>query len=225
MRPRSKRIPLIVLTSVWVTGIYLLSRLFFVKQQNAHYVTMEGMLIGIILIALYQQKLLVLWAYKYRLWLNAFMIGLGCLLLGMADAILLGVPSKILLRLALDFAGGFTFGLFLVLFEWRLHVKRRKTNPYSGNEIPAFESKASRFNFDQSYTGGRVFLLSNRLVFLSAGSTGQKVLFSEIIRMEPDRLAGFPFKLIFFLKDAESLSISLSMPYFWKKKITQAINL
>jgi hypothetical protein len=185
---------------------------------------MEGVLIGVILIALYQQKVLINWVYQLRYLFNAVALGLGCLLLGLLDSVLWKADGHLILRLAFDFAAGFTFGLFLALMHIRSVTKRKRVTPYSGSEIPVLTSKASRLNFDQSYTQGLAFLLSDKLVFAS-GASSQTVPFSEIIRMEAGRVLGFPNRLIFYLKDAESLTIGLSMPFFWGKKIKNAMKL
>ncbi|MCX6223310.1 MAG: hypothetical protein NTV01_00915 [Bacteroidia bacterium] len=224
MTNKTKPIYTIFLIIIWLIGYYLIFCLIF-PTSMAYHISMEGVLIGVIFIAFYQQKVLINWVYRLRYLINAIALGLGCLFLGLLNSFFWEAGGHLFLRLAFDFAAGFTFGLFLALMDFRLVTKRKKTIPYSGSEIPVLTSKAYRSNFDQSFTPGRALLLSGQLVFLSAGSSDQKVLFSEIINMETGRILGFPNKLILFLKDAESLTITLSMPYIWKKKITESMNL
>jgi len=223
MKTKTKPIYTIFPIIIWLAGYYLIFFMIF-PTSTAYHISMEGVLIGVILIAFYQQKLLINWVYRSRYLINALALGLGCILLGLFNSFLWKAGGHLFLRLAFDFAAGFTFGLFLALMDFRAVTKRTRVTPFSGSEIPVLTSKASRLNFDQSYTSGRALLLSGRVVFLSAGSSDEEVLFSEIIKMETGRILGFPNRLIFYLKDAESLTISLSMPCFWKRKIAEAMN-
>jgi hypothetical protein len=57
MIPANKKILTIILVSIWLTDQYLLTRFFVYNDTNNHF-TFEGLLAGIILIAIYQQNLL-----------------------------------------------------------------------------------------------------------------------------------------------------------------------
>ena len=223
MTTKTKPVYTIFLIIIWIVVYYLIYYLLKPNYQASHF-SMEGMLIGVILIAYYQQKMLFNWVYQVRYLLNAVALGLGCVFLGFIHTVIFQVDGHVFLRMAFNFAAGFTFGLFLALMDFRMLTRRKKAHPYSDSEIPLLTSKASRSNFGQSFSPGWALLLSGKLVFLAAGPSKQEVLFSEITKVETAEILGFPNKLILFFKDAESLTLGLSMPCFWKKKITDAIN-
>lgn len=214
----------IILMIFLIPGLYVISRLFIISGSDS-FLSAEGLLIGLALIALYQEWLLRLWIYRSRYIWNSVALGLGCSVFGLLDSLLFSHDDRLIMHILIDFSAGFTFGLFLGIIDSIQMAKRKKSTPYSGDERPVLTSKASLLNFDQSFTRGRALLLPRRLIFLTSGSSGQEVNFSEILNMGIGKTLGFPTKLVLYMKEAESLSLNLSMPCFWKKKIAEAMDL
>ncbi len=207
---------LIIISAI---GVYLITRLFILKNFGHHYIPMEGVLLGFLLIGFYQQKLLSDWAFRFRYLLNAVALGLGCAFLGLLDLFILDDQKKLVLQLVFAFGSGFIWGLFLGLIDYYNIRKRRKSVSYTGKEHPLITGRAGRLNADKSYSHGLAFLLAKKMVFLAPGEPAQELVIKQINRMEISKAFSLSTTLILHLNTSETVTLNLSMPYYWMKKL------
>lgn len=183
-----------------------------------------GIMMGTILLALLTERMAVGWVYQCRYFLNGFGFGFGLIFAGSLDFFIRGGQPNLIKVLLFDGAFGLILGLISGLVMYLADLMRKRATPYNGTDLPIMTNNASLWYANHSFTKGRVILMSDRLLFLASGLPNQTIVFSDIIRIDFEPTLGFTNRLVFLMKDAESITISLPMAYYWKKKITEAMN-
>lgn len=225
MTAKTKKIfQTILVVAIGLAGIYFMSRIQY-PDGRYHRNSILGLLIGVILIGAYQQAFPFAWVYRFRRFINAIAYALGLVLWALPEWILYGIGDHPLRNLILEVLMGFTFGLFMGLFDLFRYLNHSRKTPYSGQERPSITSSATRSFSNGTVNNGRALLLHNRLLFLSDQKPPEEILFSAIRSIEIRKTLGFPRLLTFIFDEAESVTFGLAMPSFWKKKISMAMNL
>jgi len=218
----SKGLRITIAILVLIAGNYLIYIMFpSTAQQDS--TSALGLFIGALLIGWYQQTLLYNWVYTSRLILNTIAFGIGCLLWTIPDLFITEFQRNPVKWMLLPMGEGFMFGLLLSLYDIISYQKRKWKAPYSGSEKPILSGKATRIYSVDNVQYGRIILLHDRLLFLSAGEPDLDILFSDIQGMEITSILTIQNKLIFRFNDAEIITFTLAMPGLWKKKISNAL--
>lgn len=207
-----------------IGGFYLIS-LFDHPDGQHHHNSLLGAIVGLILIGFYQQRLKNDWVYQARRFLNAVALGLGFLLWAVPELIIADFDIRSFRVMLLEAAMGFLFGLFIGFFQYFQAWLQSRKIPYTGSVTPIIAGSAQViYSASSSSDYGRAILLPDRLLFLSLKSARREVLLKDIHSLEIGKTVGFPNRLIILMDEAESMALSLSMPFYWKRKISKLSN-
>lgn len=224
MTVKTKQIILIILIFVLsIVGTIFFKRITIFKTDDALN-PIFGILMGSILIGLLQEGTAIGWVYHVRYFLNGIGCGFGLILIGLLDSIIRGDQSHLIKILLIEGAFGLVLGLASGLAVYLTDLGRKKATPYTGTGLPVMTGSASMWYPNHSFSKGRVLLMNDRLLFLAAGSPNQTFLFADILNVDFVHALGFTNRLIFHMKDSESVELGLPMARYWQKKIREALD-
>jgi hypothetical protein len=206
---------------VLIAGLFLLIRIADVRVTFGWNILAGGIVGGIVL-RFFQKWMPFDRFYPLRYVLYALGMGLIVFIIAVSTRFTLGSYFSWGRIMALTCTGA-VIGLWIGLVEHLTFAFRQRKNPYTGDDQPVLSSVAKIMDNYTINNLGRILLLSDHLLFIGTDSKKFEIPFSDIASVEVVIRLLSRSLLELNLKDAEAVSIRLSMPYIWKRKIQEAL--
>ena len=222
IQSKNKPIPKSILFNFIVIIILFLAGRYTSLKSEETINIVAGMLLGGIFNTIFEGIMVYNWAYKLRYFMKGFEGGFLFLFISLSFLII-GTREISGGKTLLMIAYGACLGLIWGLLDYLITDNRERKHPYTGSENPILKYKANLYFFGQIHGRGIILLLSDRLLFIGDDSENREIMLNEIEDINVQSNILFPTKLALILEDARFVSINVSMPYLWKKKIEEAV--
>lgn len=223
MKTKLKQINTVIVSNLATAFLLLMiASLTHFKWEYAFY-TAAGIMVSSVFTIYFQKFLVYSWVYPLRFVLQGVAISFTFFLITLF-MLINSYHTYDLAKILLIMAFGLGIGLIFGLIDYLGFAGRKQKILYTGTELPILVSRANLWESHLVISKGMSYLLPDRFLFLGKDQKKREVFFSDIQGIEVQINIYFPFRLDLQLKDAEMVSVAVSMSYIWKKKIEMAMN-